>query len=165
MSELTTTIAEAIESAIAERLRARNIGTNTMIRCWHRLNDDYRWRPDTDVTLPCIDIRASGQQADTAHTTFFTLVQILAISHADDDRDHAQINAMEAAIEDMASTLLAEIQTWQDGSEWAQFVADVAASYPAASVAGITFRDAILPMQVEVENQAGVVLAIHYTRQ
>ena len=113
-------ISERLERGLAAIIRRAEIGGETIIRCWHAVRDDYRWRPDEDTTMPCIDIRTSGLSMGTAYAATSGRIEavIACATLAQDDRDHAQIAGMAAAVEGVIYGLRREAVAGIPGGVW-----------------------------------------------
>mgnify|MGYP001008694805 CR=1 FL=1 len=158
-------VCAAVETAMAEVLRQfAELGENVTIRQWRGLNADGSWDADKDRSFPMVDIRCSTPRTDGDERTHVVDCPLLLGTNTDDDRDHAQINALE----DAAQTVVDRIYDgfWKSStSEYETFAASLSANVPAGvNIGGITIGDGLAPMVQNGVNMVGITLRVHFSR-
>lgn len=152
-----------IETALADIIRGGEIGADTVIRCWHALLHDAALSTSQDRHFPCIDIRCSSPVPDATFTAFKCTVQITGASQADDDADHAAINALESAITSALFRLTYQSRH-RSGADYTAFKAAFdAAEFPAV-FGGIVMLDSQIPQDDQNLLTAETTLEIHYSQ-
>ena len=156
-------IQKTIETALSTLMKDYEVGAKTVIRCWHILQSDFRWVPDIDYTMPCIDVRCAGPKTDAGGVTLSATVSILIATKTDDDRDHTHISNIEQAVQECLDNLYAQYMAGS-GEELTQFVSALAADCPVVSLGGFEFGDPLSPYDDAGLNVTGITFTVHYSR-
>ena len=153
-----------IEAAIADIIREYAVGPSTVIRCWHVLRNDHRWVAETDRTFPCIDIRCAAPSPGDTPSTLRCEVSILVATKTEDDRDHAQIDANEEAVQTALDTLFSQSRRGRGGALWTALTTAFNADCTPAVIGGLQFGQSTAPYDDEGRNVVGMQLVVHYSR-
>jgi hypothetical protein len=155
----------AIENAVANLIRGQSIGPATVVRCWHNLRADQKWSTDADRVLPCIDVRCSAPKTDDNQITLSASCAIQIMTNAEDDQDHAAINAYEEAVQHALDTLYAQWRApGQSGAVYQAFRTSIETDCSGALVGGLEFGDPLPPFDDGGINSVGVTLIVHFSR-
>jgi hypothetical protein len=156
----------AIEGAFYDLMRGQELGVKPpLIRCWHSLRNDQSWDWSTDRQLPCIDIRCSPPVQVDGGATLTASCSIKIKTNGSDDKDHAQISALEEAIQTALDTIYSQSHTDCTGAEWVAFVAAIKRDFALVStVGGIEITQGEEPSNDEENPVVGFVVTVHYSR-
>ncbi len=159
-------IPKTIETAIATILRDNGIGDVTLIRCWHVLDGDYKWLPDVDRSMPCIDIRcAAPRTSEENRVTQSVSVELKICTNAEDDRSHSEVCLYEESVQGTLDSLYAQFANGQGGTMLDMFKTIVTTDCQAIpEIADIVLGEPTPPYNDEGINVVGLNLIVHFAR-
>lgn len=155
-------IPAAFETALADVLREYPLGSETLVRCWHVIRNDYKWQEAVDRVMPCVDIRCAAPAMDESQRTLSCAIAIGIMTHVDADQDHAIIADIETAVQAALFSLFAG---WANGSEtgsWNDFETAVTDACPSVSIGGLTLGEPAAPANDGEMNSVGLALTAHF---
>jgi len=153
----------AIEEAFADLIKGYELGSKTIVRCWHSVRNDVKWRPDVDLSFPCIDVRCGPPKMDENERTLSADCTMQAFANAVDDKDHQSINGIEQAIQEACDDLYSQFLA-QAGTEYTTFLAAFVEACSGATIGGFTFGEGIAPYDDDGLNTVGITMTVHYSR-
>jgi len=156
-------IPQAVERAFADLIRGYDIGGKTIIRCWHGLKNDYRWKADNDKTYPLIDVRIAPPKMTVEDNTLVASCAIVVQTLVEDDEDHMKISGYEQAVQEALDDLFSQFRA-QTGDKWTAFQASIIADCAGVSIGGLTFGDGLPPYDDDGVNAVGMSMDVHYSR-
>ena len=161
-------IPQTIEKALADIIKTYPIGAQTMIRCWHIIRNDYKWKSDTDRVLPCIDLRCAPMTLDaTAGSSAVSEIQITIQTQAEDDEDHKMIADIESAVQEAVDSLYSSfrhIRSSPANAKYIAFKAAIDSACTSVKIGGITLGAPLMPFDEDGLNTVGITLSVHYHR-
>ncbi|MFA5423472.1 MAG: hypothetical protein WC374_06395 [Phycisphaerae bacterium] len=163
---------KAIELAMAETIREyAEIGEDVTVRAWQSLESDGSWKENPDRTFPMIDVRCSPPKTDDNESTLAVECAILLGTKTDDDKSHAIIADMYAAVQGVCDNLFSQFRTttgstYTVDTEIYDFLTSVVANTSATAFqfGGFTFGDGLAPADDGGINMIGITMVIHYSR-
>lgn len=156
-------IPKTIETALAELIRNEQIGSNTMIRCWHVLENDTRWRSDEDRKMPCVDVRCAPPGPGDQASTMVAQVAIECAAMAEDDRNHAVISQIEEGVQTALDKFFSHCRK-RTGASLTRFKTEFDKDCAPAVFGYMTFSGATPPYDDGGINVVALSISIHYTR-
>ena len=156
-------VPSAIEEAYADLIKGYELGSATMVRCWHGLRKDTKWKPDPDKTLPCVDVRCGPPKMDENERTLSVDCTLQAFTKAVTDKNHQDINRIEQALQEACDAMYSQFIA-QAGTEYATFIAAIAKACSGATVGGFTFGEGLAPYDEDGQNTVGISMTVHYAR-
>ncbi len=137
------------------------------LRTWQALDAEARWSTEDDRHFPMIGIRASPPTVGDDRRTFHVPVEVLVGTNAADDRDHAQLSRLYAAVQEIIDALYSEYINEAKAVRTAfdQHISDqmAGADYD-LHLGGIEYGDPMSPYNEDGINYIGLNINVHYSR-
>jgi len=153
----------AIEEAFADLIKGYKLGSKTIVRCWHSVRNDVKWRPDVDLSFPCVDVRCAPPKPDEIERTLLIPCRLQVFTKSVDDKNHQSINRIEEAVQSACDALYSQFIA-QAGVKYAAFVTAVEAACSGLDIGGFTFGEGLEPYDNDGLNTVGITMTVHYSR-